>query len=69
MDPVTIALTGLLAKKALEGPAARPGGCLGGARPHRRRGAAPLWRRHEMTETLDRLNAQPTSQGRTTVLA
>jgi hypothetical protein len=26
MDPVTIALTGLLAKKALEGPAARPGG-------------------------------------------
>jgi hypothetical protein len=72
MDPATIALTvaGLLAKKALEAAAGKAGegawAALG------RIADAVRARFHgdrEVTDTLERLEAKPTSQGRTQELA
>jgi hypothetical protein len=68
MDPATIALTvaGLLAKKALEAAGGKAGegawATLGriAAAVRARFGGDP-----EVTETLARLEARPTSQGRT----
>jgi hypothetical protein len=72
MDPVTLALTaaGLIAKQALEAAGGKAGeGAWAGlgrlAQTIRRRFAGD----HEVTETLDRLEAKPTSAARTTDLA
>ncbi len=72
MDPATIALTvaGLVAKKALEAASGKAGesawAAIGRIASAIR---AKFGGDHEVTETMDRLEAKPTSQARTQELA